>query len=168
VRLLIVALIALATGCGGGSVGDPPSDETEGPAPMAGRPSEPAPKLDSSLAGGPPPAWLETPAGSFWLGYSSYCWGSECADFIAPSCDDPKHTPKVTVRRGDTVTAHLGFEPTELALTFLDGTSRSSRERQKLEPTPTPSWQLEQDGAFSLFARAEGRDASYVACIAFE
>jgi len=120
------------------------------------------------VSNGPPAAWLETEGGSFWLGYSSYCWETVCADFIAPSCDDPKHTPKTALRRGDLVTAHLEFEPTELGLSYFSATGRPVENQVKLDPTRTPSWRAERDGAFSLFTRAQGKDASYVACAKFK
>jgi hypothetical protein len=120
----------------------------------------PKPTL-SGLSDGPPPAWLETQDGSFWLGYSSYCWGTGCADFIAPSCEDTKHTPTIGLTRGETVTAHLDFEPTELDLSYLAGGQK------KLAPSSTPSWQVERDGPFSLFTRTKAGDATYVACVEF-
>ena len=168
--LLLIGLVVLLAGCG--AAGDTaPDDSPRSAASDAAPPTEPAPELDGHLPDGPPPAWLETAAGSFWLGYASYCWDKGCADFIGPSCDDPKHTPKITVRRGETVTAHLGFEPTELALTLPPAATRGPASPadadQKLRPTATPSWRVEQGGPVSLFARAnvQGRSASYVACL---
>src|SRR6266545_7268618 len=159
----------LLSACGGGSA---QLDETSGnrstsePASEAAPPATPKPTL-AGLSDGPPAAWLETEGGSFWFGYSSYCWKTVCADFIAPSCDDPKHTPAITLRRGEVVTAHLGFEPTEFGLSYFSGTGGPPESQEKLEPTRMPSWRVQRDGAFSLFARAQRGDASYVACAEF-
>lgn len=140
---IAVGLVCVAlAGCGGeddGGVAAPPS----GPRP-------------SSPAGGPPPAWLETERGSFWLGQSTFCWDGTCADYVAPSCDS-EHVPKIAVRRGELVRAHLGFEPREVSLTYFPGGASGGTD---------PAWRVEREGAFSLFAVAkEGGDASYVACL---
>ena len=166
----LIAVVVLLSACGGGSA---QLDETSGnrstsePASEAAPPATPKPTL-AGLSDGPPAAWLKTEGGSFWFGYSSYCWKTVCADFIAPSCDDPKHTPAITLRRGEVVTAHLGFEPTELGLSYFSGTGGPPESQEKLEPTRMPSWRVQRDGAFSLFARAQRGDASYVACAAFK
>jgi hypothetical protein len=112
----------------------------------------------------PPPAWVETSRGSHWLGYSSFCWGTSCVDFIAPRCGE-QHTPTLRLRHGETVRFHLGFHPTELGLAFVGGNGGGVQHRPELSRSPT--WQVERAGAFSLFARAQGGDASYVACIRF-
>jgi hypothetical protein len=162
--LLLIGLVALLSGCGGGNgVGAGPPGATVDGEP----PTSPAPERDASLAEGPPAAWLETERGSFWLGYSSYCWGTVCADFVAPSCAE-RHTPKISVRRGEAVTAHLGFSPTELGLSFFLKNGRPGAGAPlKLAPSRTPSWRVDRDGAFSLFARVESGDASYVGCVEF-
>ena len=149
-----VALLALvaAAGCGG----DRRADDG---VPRA--PADPAPEVQGVPGDSPPPAWLETERGSFWLGYSSFCWGGTCADYIAPSCDEPKHTPKLVLRRGETVTAHLAFEPTRVELPLPHGA-------RKLEPSRTPSWRVDREGTFSLFTVAPDGDASYVACVTFD
>jgi hypothetical protein len=144
---IALACVAL-TACGG--------DDGNGEAapPSGPRPSGPG-------ANGPPPAWLETEGGSFWLGYSTFCWGGTCADYVAPSCDS-EHVPKIAVRRGERVTAHLGFEPREVSLTFFPGGESGG------QPSGgrNPSWRVERAGAFALFAAPkEGGDASYVACL---
>lgn len=154
---LLVAVLALVAACGSE---EPSATRTErvaaGP-PTAARPELPTPS-------GPPPAWLETERGSFWLGYSTFCWGGTCADYIAPSCDDERHVPKIVVRRGEQVTAHLGFEPREVTLT-----SFPAHDQQPLDASREPSWRAEREGAFSLFTGPEDRsgDASYVACLEF-
>jgi hypothetical protein len=112
---------------------------------------------------GPPPAWVETARGSRWLGYSSFCWGTSCADFIAPRCGE-RHTPTLRLQRGETVRFHLGFRPTELGVTFFGANSGGI---DHLPLSRAPTWRVERAGAFSLFARVQGGDASYVACVRF-
>ena len=143
---IALSCVALAA-CGGddpGAVPAPPS----GP-----RPSTPG-------TSGPPPAWLQTDEGSFWLGYSTFCWNGTCADYVAPSCDSA-HVPKIPVERGELVTAHLGFEPREVSLAFFPGGESGGR----LAGGRNPAWRVERAGAFALFtAPKEGGDASYVGC----
>lgn len=155
---VVIALAAVAmAGCGSDEPSATRSDREPGAAPTAERPKTPTPT-------GPPPAWLETERGSFWLGYSTFCWGGACADYIAPSCDDDRHTPKITVREGEQVTAHLGFAPREVTLTWFP-----AHGQQKLEATRSPSWRVDRQGAFSIFTGPMDRsgDASYVACLEF-
>jgi hypothetical protein len=83
---------------------------------------------------------------------------------IAPRCGE-RHTPTLHLRRGETVRFHLGFRPTEAGLTFFGAKPRF--EQHRLERSRTPSWRIERAGAFSLFARVKGGDASYVACVRF-
>jgi hypothetical protein len=166
--LTLLGFLFLVAGCGGSA--EPEAGSTPSPSPRASQPAPPkppGPKV-TGASDGPPPAWLETERGSSWLGYSSYCWGTACVDFIAPSCRDPKHTPRITLRRGEKVTAHLPFRPTELGLSLRSrsGTTIASQER-KLRPSSAPTWIVRQPGPFSLFARAKNGDASYVACIRF-
>lgn len=154
--LLVLVLAALA-GCGS----EEPSVTRTQRAP-AGPPSATRPELPTPT--GPPPAWLETERGSFWLGYSTFCWGGTCADYIAPSCDDERHVPRIVVREGEGVTAHLGFEPREVTLTLFP-----ANDQKRLEVSRNPSWQADRDGAFSLFTSPEDRggDARNVACLEF-
>ena len=107
-------------------------------------PADPTPRLPTPT--GPPPAWLETDRGSFWLGHSTFCW--------------KEHVPRIAVSRGELVTAHLGFERRELTLT-----SFPAGKPERITTGGDPVWRVEREGAFSLFAIAkEGGDASYVAC----
>jgi hypothetical protein len=162
---LILAVIFL-TGCGGTATDQ--AGPTSPPASQPRPPITPKPTL-TGFSSRPPAAWLETEAGSFWLGYSSYCWTTACVDFVAPSCGDTEHTPKITVRREELVTVHLGFEPTELALHYLSGNQIPRAEDQRtLELSRSPTWRAERDGPFSLFVRGKGGDASYVACFQFK
>jgi hypothetical protein len=167
--LALIGVVVLLSACGGSMQPDDTSGNpsTSQPASEPAPPATPKPTL-GSMSDGPPAAWLETESGSFWLGYSSYCWGTVCADFIGPSCDDAKHTPKIALRRGELVTAHLEFEPTELGLSYFAGTGGPVDSQEKLEPSRMPSWRAERDGPFSLFTRVQGGDASYVACATFK
>jgi hypothetical protein len=69
------------------------------------------------------------------------------------------------LRRGETLRFHLGFRPTELSVTLFGAHGEAMQHRLDLSRTPT--WRVERAGAFSLFARAQSGDASYVACIRF-
>jgi hypothetical protein len=163
-RLTPILVAVLLTGCGGTAHQARP---TSPPASQPRPPTTPSPKL-TDFSSRPPAAWLETESGSFWLGYSSYCWTTVCADFVPPSCGDTEHTPNITVRRDELVTAHLGFEPTELGLQYPSGSqSPRAQDQRMLELSRSPSWRAELEGAFSLFARTKGGDASYVACFEF-
>lgn len=167
--LTLLCVLFLVAGCGENAKPEvaPTPASSSPPASTPAPPKTPRPKV-TGVPDGPPPAWLEAERGSYWLGYSSYCWGTACVDFIAPSCSDLKHTPRVALRRGERVTAHLSFEPTELGVTLVrrQGPSRATKQT-KLRLSPTPSWVVKEPGPFSLFARAKGGDASYVACVVF-
>lgn len=166
--LTLLGLVFLLAGCGGSGKPDaaPRPASSSPPASKPAPPKAPRPKV-TGVPDGPPAAWLETARGSFWLGYSSYCWGRACVDFIPPSCSDPKHTPRLLLRRGERVTAHLSFAPTELGLTLMRPRGSNPTKQRKLRPSSNPSWVVKQTGRFSLFARAQPGDASYVACIVF-
>ena len=152
---------ALAVGCG---ADDGNSTEAE-PQP---RPPAAAPPSVSGLEA-PPPAWLETQNGSYWLGFSTFCWKGGCADYTAPSCRDGEHVPKIGLRRAELVTAHLGFEPREVMLTYFSETMPPGSDQQTLTAGRDPEWRIEREGAFSLFAIAtQGGDASYVGCVTLE
>lgn len=79
----------------------------------------------------PPPAWIETERGAFWLAYSSFCWstrtGGICADYIDPHMR--KDLPVLRVRRGETVRVHLEVVPWELFVSVRDRQVRVERSR---------------------------------------
>src|SRR6266536_2573086 len=108
--LLLVLTLPLAA-CGSGSSTSAPP---KGPPPSGGR-------------GAAPPAWIETRAGTRWLGYSSYCWNHSegnavahlCADFAAPKCNQ-RSVPSLSVDSGERVRAHLGFTPLEASVENAD------------------------------------------------
>ncbi len=125
---LLFPLVLIVAACGSSAASPPTS-----PAPSAG-------------TDGPPPAWLETKAGSRWLGFSSFCWNRlgedvvSCADAAAPKCSQ-RTVPKLSVDEGETVRAHVK----------VDGR--------------TVSWRVARGGPFVLFAKGPRRnDASYVGC----
>ncbi len=113
----------------------------------------------------PPPAWIETDAGVYWLGYSSYCWsvpkGSGtvglCADFVAPACGG-RGVPDIPVHRGELVRAHLGFVPTEASLSYEPGSGVALPAKRVLK------WYMARQGVFSLGLRVSGGDANYIGC----
>jgi hypothetical protein len=118
---------------------------------------------------GPPPAWVETERGSFWLAYSTFCWDpGGCGDYLAPRCEDERSAPPITVRPDEEVRFHLGFAPAEVVLRHFPRDDVTV----PLAKTRGPSWRVEQPGAWLLFALAApgqgGSDASYAACFRYE
>lgn len=130
-------------------------------------PREPAPT--GPMANGPPPAWVETGAGPHWLSPSTFCWRKAgCADYVAPSCAEPRHTRPLDLRLGETVRFHLPFRPRQASLTFFPKERPGSEEPQHVDVPARRviSWAVDREGAFSLSAfPVFGGDASYVACI---
>lgn len=162
---LLAPLIALAlsAGCGGqAETGQSPPPSPPPDAAAVVRPDGPPPKLEMA---GPPPAWVETAGGSYWLAYSSYCWGSVCADYVTPECGSP-HASEVRVSRGEAITFHLDFDPRTVGFRYVDGSEG--------EPTPMTAeresdWEVKRSGAALLWTTAKGgRDASYALCLRFE
>jgi len=139
--LLVLPLILLACACGSTTAAPPTS------------------RAPSGGGEGPPPAWIQTKAGSTWLGLSSYCWTQKwkgtCADAVAPQCGEPG-VPDVRVQRGETVRAHLGYSATEASV----GQASAPAELHGR----TVSWRFAQAGAFVLFTKRGSSDASYVGC----
>jgi hypothetical protein len=125
------------------------------------RPPSAAPPAVDSLEHEPPPAWVETARGVYWLGYSTFCWPrAGCADAIAPSCDDERHVPRIPVRKGELVRFHLGFAPSDVLVSMLKGDEALDR----LLSAENPVWRARR-GAFALMAVAMDRgDASYAGC----
>ena len=156
-RALAVLLAALAlAGCGAGN--REPAAEPEG------APPDPPEQPQT----GPPPAWLEGDQGSRWLAYSTYCWSGDgeglCADYVGPSCKGEHPAPEIRAHRGERLTVHLGFDPTEVGLVFLE----AGGEPLALETAREVSWTADRAGPFAVFARVEGGDASYVGCLVLE
>jgi hypothetical protein len=151
-RSLVVGLMTVSLSTCGGNAGLPT---------VNGPPDKPpsAPGVDS----GPPPAWVQTARGARWLGYSSFCWDELCADYAGARCGDA-HTPTLLLTRGEVITFHLAFKPSE------SGIFRGLRARTKrLELVRSPSWRVLGAGAFTLFVRPKrGGDASYTGCVRFD
>jgi hypothetical protein len=104
--------------------------------------------------GGPPPAWLEKPGADRWLAYSTYCWTTMCADYVAPQLRTD--LPRVRLTRGTTVRFHLGFRPSSLTLARIGGRS------WRLPTTAVAGWQAAGPGVYLLEAVVRGGgDASY-------
>ena len=120
-----------------------------------GRPANSPPKPPNP--GAPPPAWIETQAGSTWLGFSSYCWTTgrtgTCADAIAPKCGQAG-VPDIPVAGDETVRAHLGYTPIGASV---------DNAKAKLDGRIV-TWRVTERGPFLLFTKGKGRDASYVGC----
>ena len=111
-----------------------------------------APPKPAGVPGAPPPAWIEAGTAEKWLAYSTYCWKVACVDYISPEMR--KDLPVLKIRRGQPVTVHLGFVPSELSVSQGDRTRR-------LVPRRTATWRPVA-GVASIFAvRKAGGDASY-------
>jgi hypothetical protein len=120
----------------------------------------------SIAAAKPPPGWVDTSAGRKQLSQSSYCWNEQgrgvCADYLPPRCGDGR-TPRIPVRLSETVRFRLGLAPSAVSLDFFgkSGIGRSYR----LAAGRVVAWRVRQLGAFTLFARVQGRgDTSYAGC----
>ena len=158
----LAAALALA-GCGGDggtARGDRPPADTGAPAQPEGAP----PELDIA---GPPPAWVETRRGAFWLAYASFCWEAACADYVA-ECD-PRRVPTLDVSRGDELRFHLDFEPSRVSLAFYDPPIDQGPDTVRLETRRDPGWTVDRAGIVWVTATAgQGREASYAACLRLE
>jgi hypothetical protein len=125
-----------------------------------GIPASPAPKLGSTTSG-PPPAWIESRARSWWLAYSSYCWKTTCADFIPPQ--NRQDLPVLSVRRGAPLRLHLRFTPSRLSVAIGLGDNAFER---RLKSTRVNLFVPPRGGLLFVSAqRTGGGDASYVARI---
>jgi hypothetical protein len=102
---------------------------------------------------GPPPAWLEKRGTDRWLAYSSFCWTTMCADFVAPQLRTD--LPRIRLARGATVRFHLGFRPASLTVTHSGGRS------WRLPPTRVVAWRAADPGVYLLQSGVVGGDASY-------
>ena len=151
-RSLALGLMTLSlTGCGW-NAGSHTEIEPLGKPPTA-----------QGVDSGPPPAWVQTARGAYWLGYSSFCWGAICADYFGARCGDV-HTPTLHLTRDEVVRFHLGFAPSEVGI-FRGPRAR----RERLKSVRDPSWRVGAAGALTLFVRAKkGGDASYTACARFD
>ena len=121
-------------------------------------------------SGVPPPAFVETTRGSYWLGYSSFCWRAlRCADFVVPSCSDGAHVPTLDLHAGEVVRFVLPFRPRSVTLTFHAEQVRGDEDpdQRRLTPRRVTEWTVDRSGAFALSARAEAfaGEAGYAACI---
>ena len=161
--LLLAFLLALLAGCGETQGGAEPTASVvqSPPPPTAGQ--LPAGDPPGAPEHGPPAAWVQTAAGPRWLGFSSYCWGTVCADAAAPTCGAP-YVPTLKLERGETVELQLEFLPKSLSLSYLESPQPPSLELD----TDLPEWKADRDGAFSVFAQVDGKDVSYVGCVRFD
>lgn len=175
----LLTLLAVVAGCGAEDAREPADSSTPAAGPdspvssdggadgAARRPTSPPPS--TGLYDGPPPAWVETSAGSVWLAFASYCWETVCADAMPPRCGTA-HAAEIEVAPREGLVFHLGFEPTAVTLRFFgDPADGSALEGEVLlETRRDPVWEIDRDGPVWLSAAgADGRDASYAACLRF-
>lgn len=159
--LALLLVVAVTPACGSNDVDGSPPTATGDARDAAVRPASPAPTLDID---GPPPAWIETERGDLWLAYATYCWGTACADYIAPVCGNERHAPTIVVRRGEIVRFHLEFEPEgRVALRFFEGGKDVGEIHLASDRTAT--WKVKRGGPFWIdAAKAETGSASYSGC----
>src|SRR5712691_11284051 len=144
--LAIVACVVFATSYGAASLASP----------ARSRPSKPAPHVRGAKVS-PPPAWIETASGSYWLAYSSYCWtqrrAAVCADFIPPPLR-VKELPRIKLRHGESVRFHLSFNPTTVSIGFF--VNGKLGRLTKLTASRDPAWKATAGGILLLQARIPG------------
>ena len=119
--LAIVALLVPLAACGS-SADEPAAEPGTAPAtttapgtttgPSNGPPEEPPVPEE----GGPPPAWIETPAGSAWMSFGRYCWGDVCVESVQATSEDSS-VPQLDLAAGHRVRLLLDFEPDTAELT---------------------------------------------------
>lgn len=150
---VLVLLMAFVLGTFAGRAGS----VAEGSSPVASFPSAPPPATVPGNA--PPPAWVETESGSYWLAYSGFCWGPRCVK--VGGLAGPDELPPVVAQEGEVVRFHLGFRPRSVWLSVGRGDAR------RLEPGRTVTWRVSGAGVLSLLAYAArgapGGSAGYVA-----
>jgi hypothetical protein len=129
--------VALAIGCGG----------------AAAKPKHPPPKAPN-VDRPPPPAWIETESGAYWLAFSDFCWFTACADYKLP--EERTDLPRITLDRGETVRFHLDFAPTRASL-------KVGSARFVLTARQVTSWRVRSGGVAVLEAHGELGRVSYEA-----
>jgi hypothetical protein len=108
----------------------------------------------------PPPAWVETPQHSSWLGYSSYCWSrpagtAACVDFLLPR--SRTDLPLISAHAGSELRFHLRFAISKLSVAYLD------KSTERLKATRVASWLPVRSGIVTLSARStSGQEADYL------
>ena len=122
-----------------------------------GKPPGPPPRV-SGVSSAPPPAWVESTRGARWLAYSSYCWKTTCADFVPPR--QRSDLPRVAARVGERLGIHLGFRPTRVTLTLMNG----PKDRVfTVVPLRNTSWRVMGLGTLLVDVASLGGSASYAA-----
>jgi hypothetical protein len=172
--LAVVAVAAAAAACGSGAAGGgeataggaapeagtarPPSEKPRAAVPPPTRSGSPG--KSRMMRPGPPPALIETPGGSVWLAFGSYCWsGPEEKGTVVGLCVDmvpaPADLPVVRFVPGQRIRIRLAFEPREVSLT-VGGSPILMQPRRVLE------WTATRGGVLELFVYPErGGDATY-------
>jgi hypothetical protein len=108
---------------------------------------------------GPPPVWVESTSESVWLAYGSYCWATQCVDYIGPALR--AGIPVLRVARRTVVRLHFGFRPKTVSVGYI----REGAPPHPLAPTRVTLWRPSSGGRFELQVRAAKGSASYVGSV---
>ena len=119
-----------------------------------GPPRAPAPHV-AGVSVAPPPAWIDDGVRSAWLAFGSYCWQTQCVDFVPPS---QRKLTAVLVRRGTRLTVHLRFRASSL-------TVRVGTRKVAAASGSSAGWRASAGGIVNVDAHGPGGSASYVARI---
>jgi hypothetical protein len=126
----------------------------------------PPTKAPKRPQGGPPPAWIETARGDKWLSFGTYCWGTVCADMIAPRCSGLGRVVHIPVRRGEVTRIHLGFATTNASVISVPTSSKGAPRQRALGKGKVLRFKVDRFGPIAIFtAKKGGSDASYTACL---
>jgi len=148
---------------------------------LARPPATPAPPSPAPRAGapdGPPPAWIETDHGSFWLkSVAGGCWTDHVpgSPRTATACATPSRAPlsphqlaqlpRIVLRRGEIVHVHLDFAPTRASAVEIGGRAfgrpalRVGLRRGQLPPLRVRG----RSGLIRVVAHGAQGDATYAA-----
>jgi hypothetical protein len=123
----------------------------------AAAPPRPPPKVGGA-PGDPPPAWIEAGGVQKWLAFSSFCWKTTCADFIAPAMRTD--VPSLSVRRGQATTIHFPFLPKRVTVSPV--TKNGAGKSVRLAAARTVMWRPKAGGLAVISVDAAPGDASYL------
>lgn len=111
--------------------------------------------LVAALAAAPPPATATASGRTVRLALGSYCWTTQCVDYIPP----PRRTdlPRLQVPRGTKVVLRLRFTPTSWSAGLWGSRARTTFRRAR-----TATWTVRRAGILELSVRGYGGSASYL------